>query len=296
MTAGSRTAALRLYAPIGLMVLVWSASFVFAKMALADIPGLLMGCVRTSVAGVLILPLYWWNERRTPTRATSKELLFLFGLGFGGIVLNQILFVVGLSQTSVAHAALLVALAPILVLLLAAARGQERLTPRKVAGLAVAVAGVCLLQVLPGGSGAASLAGDSIIVIATVALAIYTVAGREVARRHSAIRINTYAYVGGALLLTPVLFWQSRGFNFGAVRWAAWVGLLYMAVFSSIVAHVIYYWALSHLPASRVASFSYLQPLVATVLAIPALGETVTPPVMAGGALVLAGVWLTERG
>jgi drug/metabolite transporter (DMT)-like permease len=71
---------------------------------------------------------------------------------------------------------------------------------------------------------------------------------------------------------------------------------MYMAVFSSIVAHVIYYWALSHLPASRVASFSYLQPLVATVLAVPALGEPVTPPVVAGGALVLAGVWLTERG
>jgi drug/metabolite transporter (DMT)-like permease len=278
------------------MVLVWSASFIFAKMALADIPGLLMACVRTSVAAVLILPLHWWNERRAPAPATPRELLFLFGLGFGGIVLNQLLFVVGLSRTSVAHAAFLVALAPILVLLLAAVRGQERLTPRKVFGLAVAAGGVCLLQLLPGASREASLSGDAIILVATIALAIYTVAGREIAHRHGAIRINTYAYAGGALLLSPVLFWQARGFNFGAVRSGAWVGLLYMAVFSSIVAHVIYYWALSHLPASRVASFSYLQPLVATVLAIPALGEPLTTPVMAGGALVLAGVWLTERG
>jgi drug/metabolite transporter (DMT)-like permease len=58
---------------------------------------------------------------------------------------------------------------------------------------------------------------------------------------------------------------------------------------------LIYYYALTHIPASRVSAFSYLQPLLATVLAIPFLGETPSASMVTGGCLVLAGVFVAER-
>jgi drug/metabolite transporter (DMT)-like permease len=69
-----------------------------------------------------------------------------------------------------------------------------------------------------------------------------------------------------------------------------------MAVFPSVVCYSIYYYALTYVPASRVSAFSYLQPLLAILMAIPLLGEQPTRSLMAGGALVLTGVFLAERG
>ncbi len=69
-----------------------------------------------------------------------------------------------------------------------------------------------------------------------------------------------------------------------------------MALFSSVISYLIYYYALSKISASRVSAFNYLQPVVATLLAAVMLGERVTLPVVAGGAVVFSGVYLTERG
>jgi drug/metabolite transporter (DMT)-like permease len=69
-----------------------------------------------------------------------------------------------------------------------------------------------------------------------------------------------------------------------------------MAIFPSVVSYLIYYWALGHISASRVAAFSYLQPALATTMAVLALGERVSPAMVAGGAVIFSGVYITERG
>ncbi|HBY61383.1 MAG TPA: EamA family transporter, partial [Solibacterales bacterium] len=166
-------------------------------------------------------------------------------------------------------------------------------TFRKAGGMAVALAGVAALQ-RNGGSGA-TFAGDMLILAAAVAFSVFTVFGKESTTVHGSITVNTFAYVGGSLLLAPLTFVSARNFGFAQVSAAGWASLLYMAVFPSVVAYLIYYWALVWIPASRLSAFSYCQPLLATVLAIPLLGEQVTGSLLLGGGLVLAGVWLTER-
>jgi drug/metabolite transporter (DMT)-like permease len=69
-----------------------------------------------------------------------------------------------------------------------------------------------------------------------------------------------------------------------------------MAILSSVVCYLIYYYALSHVPATRVAAFSYAQPVIAATAGLAILNEPVTASVAMGGLLVLAGVWLTGRG
>ncbi|MFZ5928055.1 MAG: EamA family transporter [Acidobacteriota bacterium] len=73
-------------------------------------------------------------------------------------------------------------------------------------------------------------------------------------------------------------------------------GLAYMTLLASILCYLIFYYALDHMPASRLAAFSYLQPVIAALTAFVFLHEPVTLPVAAGGALVLGGVWVTGRG
>jgi drug/metabolite transporter (DMT)-like permease len=285
----------RLYLLLAGMVLMWSLNFVIAKFALREIPPLLVVSLRAALAGALILPAYLWRRRNTGVWPLPPGAGSLLLLGVSGIALNQVLFVLGLSRTSVAHAAILIGASPLLVLLFSAMLGHERITVKKSAGLLLALTGVAALQLAPGRNEGFSPMGDLYIALNALTFALFTVLGKRATATHDGITVNTFAYVGGAVALLPVLLWEGARFPFGAVSPAAWMSLLYMALFSSVISYLIFYHALTVIPASRVSVFSYCQPVLATLLAVPLLGEHVTSSLFAGGALVLAGVVLTER-
>ncbi len=284
-----------LYVLLGLMVFFWSLNFIVGKVVLREMPPLLASGLRIAGAGLVMLPVYALAERRRVLPERS-DLPRLTALGVIGIALNQVLFLLGLKRTTVAHAALIFGLSPLLVLLVAAAAGQERVTHRKVAGMLVALAGVLALQHKSSNGPGATAAGDLLVLAGACAFALFAVFGKPLAGRYGTILMNTVGYVAGALVLAPVVTREALRFPLGAVSRTAWAGLLYMVLFPSVVCYLIFYHALKHLAASRLAALAYLQPLLATLMAIALLDERVTPSVAAGGALVLAGVWVAERG
>ena len=113
--------------------------------------------------------------------------------------------------------------------------------------------------------------------------------GKAAVGRVAGVAVNTFAYVGTGVALLPMTFYIGSGFEFQSISPLAWTSVLYMSLFPSVVAYLIYYYALARIPASRLSAFSYLQPLLATAMAIPALGEYPTRSLLAGGILVLAG-------
>ncbi len=286
-----------LYGSLLAMVFFWSLNFIVGKVALRHFPPLLLGGLRTALAGAMILPVYAWEARRNPgeSRWTRADLPGLLMLGFLGVALNQLFFVIGLSRTSVAHAAILIGLNPLLVLGIAGAMRMERITPRKVAGMAIALAGVATITAVPSKMGHESVVGNLFVFLGALAFALFTIGGKRSSGRHGGITVSTFAYVGGALMLAPLTLWQAWDFQWSAVSAAGWASIFYMAALPSVLCYLIYYWALTYIPASRVAALSYLQPLIATLLAVPLLGEPITLPLMAGGAMVFAGVYTTER-
>jgi drug/metabolite transporter (DMT)-like permease len=285
-----------LYGLIFLMVFFWSANYIVAKVALREFPPLLLSTVRVTMAGVLML--FIRVMKREGNGAAREDFPLLVILGLFGVALNQLFFVVGLGRTTVAHAAIIVSLGPVLVLLIASIMKLERLTGRKVAGMLIAMAGVAVLKLFQENShGArATWSGDLLVFLSTLAFALFTVFGKPVTRRYSSVTVNTFAYVSGAIALAPVTIWQAAAFPLGRISLTGWMCAFYMALFPSVVAYLIYYYALTHIAASRVASFSYLQPVFATTMAVFLLGEPVTAPVVAAGAVILAGVYITERG
>ena len=280
------------------MVFFWSANYIVGKIALREFPPLLLVGLRIVLAGLFMLPVYATQAGRASWR--KRDVPTLLYLGMFGVTLNQLFFVVGLSMTSVAHSALIIAMTPIFVLAIAALIKQERLTWRKAGGMLIAFAGVGMLNAIPPASGPPgsqpTLLGDFFVTLAAATFALFTVMGKQVSLRHSSITVNTFAYVGGALALIPVVIWQGRNFSYGMVSLAGWSSVLYMALFPSVICYLIYYHALAYISASRVSAFSYLQPVVAMLLAAVALGERVTLPLLAGGAVIFSGVLITERG
>lgn len=287
----------RLYGLLGVMLLCWSANFIFAKIATRELPALLVACLRTVCAGVFMAPIYLLlrgNSAFGGRRWTRSDVPRLLGVGILGLVGNQVVFVLGVSRTSVAHSALLIALTPIMVLLGAVAARQERLSPLKLGGMALAVSGVVLLQFGHLAGGPSSLLGDALILISSAMFAGFTVLGKQMAAELGIITINAFAFLGGTLVVLPYTIWKLNQYGLGHISSRAWGSVLYMGFFPSIVGYFIYVYALRRLPGSRVASVSYLQPICATLLAVVFLDEHPGKTFLGGAALVLTGVWITQ--
>ena len=292
--SSSRPSDARLYFLLALMLLIWSLNYAIGKIALREFPPLLLAGLRIVIAGAFILPFYLWRQRGREVW-TWPEFRRVLLLGLFGVAGNQLLFVIGLAWTSVAHAAIVVTLMPVMVLLFSAFLRHEHITTRKILGMITAAAGVAVLHLAKDRGSGATLLGDLCIFLAIFAFAIFTVKGKQITTKHSSLTVNTIAYAGGGLALAPMTIWLGLKFDLSRVSAAAWWSLIYMAVFAAVIAYLIYYYALIYIPASRVSAVSYLQPLVATLFAVVLLGDRVSMPLVIGGILVLFGVFVTER-
>ena len=286
-----------LYALITVMLLCWSGNYIAAKIVFRELPPLLTMCWRTIISAALIIPIYWFQSRKAEPRWTWREVRIVFIMGVLGTTLNQFFWTIGVARTTVVHSSMIMGTTPLWVLLMARILGIERITLPKVGGMAIAMAGLAMLQIFRPSVSAngPTLAGDFLVLLCALALAGMTAFGKRWKPRSGGIRIAFMGYGVGALLLIPALWISSRGFNYGAVSTAAWAGVFYMAVFSSIVGYLIYYYALARMSASRIAAFQYLQPVFAIIMAMAILGEELTAPLVAAGGIIFAGVYVTER-
>lgn len=288
-----------IYGLVCFMTFLWGINFVMAKLALRFFPALLIGPLRACFAALFMLPIYFLHKRRQGASATPwtwSEVPLIAVLGICGITLNQIFFVSGISQTSVAHGALVIALSPVMVLLLAALRGQEKITARAFGGMMLAFSGVAALNLGPGKAAqGATFLGDILVFFAGFTFALFAVFSKEITLRHDTVTVNTLGYAAGAIAGLPLIWWEALKFDLTAVPLEGWLWLVYLAAFPSILGYLIFYHAITYLPASRVTSFSYAQPVIAALTGLVVLGEPITMTVALGGALVLAGVWMTSR-
>jgi drug/metabolite transporter (DMT)-like permease len=282
-------------AALVLMLLLWSLNYVAGKIALRTMDPVTLACFRLVLAALVMLPIYFAQPRRTPLKAA--DIWPFTYLGFLGVILNQGLFTVGLNYTTSDHSAVIIAIGPVIVLLLARTLGLEVFTVGKILGMAISFVGVFLLET-ENGSPANSpfLLGDSITFFGVIGFAAYAVLGKRIASKYDAVAMNTFNLVASAVLLLPLTIRQMIHLDWKGVGLGGWLGMIYMALGSSIAAYTIFYWLLRFMSASRVAVLSYFQPVVVIVLSVLFLSEHPTRNLLIGTALVLVGVYLAERG
>ncbi len=270
--------------------LIAAGTFLVAKDATSLFTPLQLAWFRIMVSGILVWTVYAATHRGRP-RPRRADLPGFALIGFLGVCLNQVLFIFGIHLSTPLHAALLYAFTPVLVLAGAVAMSKERVGPRKGAGVALAVAGVVLVLTARGLElSAAPMRGDLLILLAVIAWAGYTLAGKDVLRRYDPFTVITYAFGFAALFALPFTPWAWRGFHPADPGLRGWLELLYLCAMTSGVAFTLWYYALRRLEASQVAVFTNLQAPVTAFLAWLAFGDMPSWQVVFGGILVLAGV------
>jgi drug/metabolite transporter (DMT)-like permease len=297
-------------ASIALLIVVWAVNFIAGKIGLRSLPVLTLASFRVVIAGAVMLPVYLLCSR-LPAFAeaanarrrgfTLRDVWTFLYLGFFGVTVNQMCFTIGLRYTSVSHASLIVGMGPIYTLVLAVLLQLERATWRKATGMAIALAGIAVMASENGISvHSPSVQGDAITMTGSIGFAMYVVLGKRVAGKYDTLTMTAFNHFAGALIVLPLAIHQATTLgpaeNWRAIPWSGWTALLYMAIFSSAIAYVFYFWLLRYLEASQLAAFSYLLPLLATILGILWLGETGSWGQVAGGALALGGLYWIEAG
>lgn len=296
-------------AAIGILVVVWAGNFIAAKIGLLYLAPLAMASFRVVLAGVVMIPVYL-SCLRLSAFAEAVELrkrgfvardFWIFAnLGFFGVTINQMCFTIGLHFTSVSHSAVIVGLSPIYILVLAVLFGLERATWHKVVGMLIALAGVAVLASENGMSvHSASIEGDAITMAGSLGFAMYGVLGKRVAGKYDTLTMTAFTHFAGALIVLPLAIREARAlYGTGHLHqpWPVCAALLYMAIFSSALAYVFYFWLLRYLEASQLSAFTYLLPVLATILGIMWLGEKGSWTQVAGAVMSLGGVYWIESG
>lgn len=288
-----------LYGGLLLHTVLSAGSYLWGKSALREIPPLPLGLLRFLGASALLALLLLRvrpRGQRLPPRSAWPQLLVL---AFVVVPVSQGFFLTGLAASTAAHAALLYTLTPLFVLLLAQALLRELPGVRTTLGTLIALAGTLYVLAWRGlDFSRGPLFGDLMLLVAVLAWAFYTAEGRALVTTHGPLPVIAWTLIAGTAMYLPLglasLAAPGAVHRIVHASGAAWLGVAYLVLVTSVVAYLLWYWALAHLPAARVAIFTNLQPLATAVLAHVFLGEHVTPQFIGGALVVISGVVLAQ--
>jgi drug/metabolite transporter (DMT)-like permease len=292
--APARAALVPIAVAMAVMV-VWGATPIVTRIALDDLPPLVIACLRTVLAGLVAIPLLARGHTAMPTSHTSRKLLVISAAA--GFVIFPVLYTIGQERTSALHGVMILAVLPVFTG--AYASLVARRMPRRawLVGCAVAIGGEV---VLIGGRGAsandATLAGDLLVLAAALVVTAGYVAGAMLPPRgFSSLSATLWGVLLGSFLLGPLVvgIFVADGVPDASAK--SWGAVVFLALVTSILGYFGWYWALDRGGIQRIATFQFLQPVSGFILAALVLGEHVTVPIAVGGALIVGGIVIAQR-
>jgi drug/metabolite transporter (DMT)-like permease len=269
---------------------VWGSTYLGIRVAIESIPPFLMMGARHLTAGVLLFVYMRARGEAAPPRSAWKPALLAGALCFLG---GHGLLAWAEQRVSSGMAALLVALEPVIMVLLARRAKQEgRISGRTIGGLILGIAGVAVLMPIDAGSKTLSAAA---VLLGAVLWSVGAIYARGTA---SGVSSGVYSamqmFTGGALLLAVGAGVGER-VQLSAVTARSVFALGYLIVFGSIIAFSAYTWLMRVSTAARVGTHAYVNPIIAVILGWALGGEVVTGRMLAGAVIVLASVLLVNQ-
>jgi drug/metabolite transporter (DMT)-like permease len=302
-TSPARRASLVAWVCLLIVWVVWGSTYLAIRVGVETMPPLLMAAARNLVAGAIMFPLAMGARRRAiragqAVRRWPSRTEWI-GCATVGILLLVANGAVGIGEQTIPSglAALLVATVPLWLLGIDAMLNHARLGRAPMAGLALGLIGVGLLSGLGGGSGRISVVGVVVILVAAFTWALGTIMTRRVTIPSSpALTSGMELLCGGvALLVLGSAAGEFGSLHLAQVSWRSWLALGYLIVVGSIVAFSAYGIAVRSLPTTTVATYAYVNPVIAVLLGTLILNERLTPAMFAGGALIVGAVVLVVR-
>ena len=279
-------------------ITLWAISFVFMKIALRELAPVTVICLRYGT-GALLLGLLAWR-RGYLIQLSPADLGRFAVLGLIGITTQQLLQVSGQALAAASVASFLAATAPAFTVVLATLLLREQLTPAQVVGVVLACLGSAVVatngDVLTIFRGQFGAPGNGLVLLSAIVWAVFTLMNKQSVRGRPAVLVTAAMFFFGWLFILPFFIVQQGWRQLPGLSALGWLALGYVVLLATVVAYLLNSHALQQIPASRVAVIQNIEPLIATLAAVAILGESITLAMLLGGAGVVVGVYLAERG
>jgi drug/metabolite transporter (DMT)-like permease len=289
MASARRASSLAVWSALGSIYLIWGSTYLAIAMAVQTLPPLFHAGVRFLLAGLILAA--WLAVRGAELRISWPELrgtaivgvLLLVG-GNGFVVLAERTVPSGLT-------ALIIASIPLWIILYRMIAG-ERVGRDLLAGVFLGLVGVAVL-VVPGGlSGTIDLLGVFMLLGATLSWSLGTVLSPRLPQPQDALVSTAYQMLVGGLVLLILATLRGEAANVDPSTFSvrSVVAFAYLVVFGSLVAYSAYTWLLKNAPVSLVATYAFVNPVIAVILGAIVLNEPVTLTIVAGAAIIVVAV------
>lgn len=265
---------------------VWGSTYFAIRVAVESLPPLLMAGTRYLVAGLILFPLARRGERPSRAQWLGCALVGALLLGANGAL--------SVAERTVPSglASLLIATVPLWLLIMDAAVNRARFGAKPALGLAIGLAGVGLLSGTMTGS--VAVAGVVTCLCAAVAWALGTVLSRRVPMPGNPVLGSAMEMItaGAVLLCISAVSGEAGSFHPAAVSGRSWPAMAYLIAVGSLIGFSAYVMAVRLLPTTTVATYAYVNPVIAVLLGATLLGERLSAATLIGGALVVGSVAL----
>ena len=296
MEKGSKD--ISVYVRLALVAVAWGGTFIAGR-SLAGVAPMFSACLRFVLASAA-LSLFLLLSGKGFRRVNVRQAIVVTLLGFCGIFSYSFFFFSGLQHISASRAALIVALNPAVMTLIAYLFYRERVTALKVLGIVLCFCGVALVVgggEAQGAAGARGWLGEALIGGCVLSWSAYSVFCKTVVRQLGPLHTVTYSIYAGTVML--VGYAAATGVLRMDAVWrfsmAEITSLFYLGVIGSAVAYIWYYEGIKQIGVARASVFIALNPLSAVLFGAAMLGEQLTLATLLGAVLIIGGIVVENR-
>ena len=286
-----------IYFKLVLTAIFWGGTFVAARVVAQDVGPFSASFLRFFTASLFLIVIIIMKEGRIP-RLRRHQVIPAVLLGMTGVFAYNVFFFLGMQTITAGRASLIVASNPVFISLLSALFFRQRLDGKKAAGILLCLTGATLvisrgdpLSIFTGGVGR----GDVYLLGCVASWVAYSLIGKVIMKDFSPLAAVTYScLIGGTALLVPACLEGLPG-RIGGFYVADWIGILYLGFFGTVLGFFWYYEGIRAIGPSRASVFINFVPVSGVFFGWLMLDEAVNLSLLAGAALVISGVYLTNR-
>ncbi|MDP3730992.1 MAG: DMT family transporter [bacterium] len=284
------------YLALLLAHMIWGGNFVVAKVTLQEFPTYTLAFLRFALASLFLAPFFLAETRKI--KIDKKDFPKLTLIGVLIITLNIAFFFTGIQKTTAINASVLTLVIPMLSVLLGWLFLKEKVYLINLAGIFAGLMGALIIVGVPkaifGEASSQSLIGNFLIILASVVWVTGAIISRQMLQKYSSLTVVAFAFLIGMITFFPLAafeYIENPGWT-NRITLVGLLGLLYMTMLSSVSAYFLFEWGLAKTNIITANLFQYIEPFVATTLAVLILSESLSIDFAIGAILIAVGVFL----
>ena len=285
---------LKVHLALFLVSLIYAATFSIAKEVM---PAYIkpMGLIGIRVWGAIVL-LWITHALFVREKITDKkDYLILLKCAVFGVAANMLLFFKGLAITTPINGAILMVTTPLFVGFFSFFILKEKATAVKIIGLLLGVSGAILLLVGPKLSFSSStLSGDIMVMLNAIIYSYYLIIAKPLLHKYNPITVIKWTFLFGGILILPFSLPELQGVNWAIIPSTIWWSIIFLIAGATYLTYLLNGWALSNANSSLVGAYIYLQPILASLIAISLGKDDLTWQKIVFGTLIFVGVYLVS--